>query len=51
MPYRMTSVGLTKQGIVLVGGLGTSPYLYEHLKDKHSTSNVSEILQSGGIKP
>ncbi|KAK1854233.1 hsp70 family chaperone [Colletotrichum chrysophilum] len=38
-------------GIILVGGLGTSPYLYEHLKDKHSTSNVSEILQSGGIKP
>ncbi|KAH9226360.1 hypothetical protein K456DRAFT_1754919 [Colletotrichum gloeosporioides 23] len=38
-------------GIILVGGLGTSPYLYEHLKDKHSTSHVSEILQSGEIKP
>lgn len=37
-------------GIILVGGLGASPYLYEHLKSRLSAAKI-EILQSGGIKP
>ncbi|KAL2846179.1 hypothetical protein BJY01DRAFT_263382 [Aspergillus pseudoustus] len=28
--------GLNVKGIILVGGLGASPYLYEHLKNRHS---------------
>jgi hypothetical protein len=38
------------QGIILVGGLGSSPYLYEYLKTLHSESGIA-VLQSGGIKP
>ncbi|KAI0969940.1 hypothetical protein F4678DRAFT_480682 [Xylaria arbuscula] len=41
---------LAVTGIILVGGLGSSPYLYEHLKAIHSGAGIS-ILQSGGIKP
>ncbi|KAM7207415.1 hypothetical protein V8F20_002295 [Naviculisporaceae sp. PSN 640] len=37
-------------GIILVGGLGASPYLYSHLKDKYTTSRIM-ILQSGGMRP
>ncbi|KAF2500102.1 actin-like ATPase domain-containing protein [Lophium mytilinum] len=37
-------------GIILVGGLGASPYLYEHLKKKHADAGI-EILQSGGMRP
>ncbi|KAF6812740.1 Heat shock 70 kDa protein 12B [Colletotrichum musicola] len=37
-------------GIILVGGLGSSPYLYEHLNEKYSAAGIS-ILQSGGLKP
>ncbi|KAK0371652.1 hypothetical protein CLIM01_11003, partial [Colletotrichum limetticola] len=39
--------GLTITGIILVGGLGASPYLYEHLKKQHGM----KVLQSGGIQP
>ncbi|KAF5516035.1 Heat shock 70 kDa protein 12B [Colletotrichum siamense] len=42
--------GLKVTGIILVGGLGSSPYLYEHLKAKYSGPTTS-ILQSGGTKP
>ncbi|KAF4923441.1 hypothetical protein CGCVW01_v004637 [Colletotrichum viniferum] len=42
--------GLAVTGIILVGGLGSSPYLYEHLKVKHSKSSIS-ILQSRGSRP
>lgn len=38
------------QGIILVGGLGSSPYLYEYLKALHSEAGIV-VLQSGGIKP
>ncbi|KAL5051689.1 hypothetical protein BDW71DRAFT_202839 [Aspergillus fruticulosus] len=41
---------LLVKGIILVGGLGTSPYLYEHLKDRYSKERIS-VLQSSGIKP
>ncbi|KAL4917369.1 hypothetical protein BDW62DRAFT_183956 [Aspergillus aurantiobrunneus] len=42
--------GLAVKGIILVGGLGASPYLYEHLKDRHAPSGIT-ILQSGGMRP
>ncbi len=38
------------QGIILVGGLGASPYLYDYLKALHSEAGIA-VLQSGGIKP
>ncbi|KAL4812323.1 hypothetical protein BDW67DRAFT_127450 [Aspergillus spinulosporus] len=41
---------LQVKGIILVGGLGTSPFLYEHLKERHSKERIS-VLQSSGIKP
>ncbi|KAL3474035.1 hypothetical protein BJX99DRAFT_232290 [Aspergillus californicus] len=44
------SQGLNVKGIILVGGLGASPYLYDHLKDRHSSAGIT-ILQSGGMKP
>jgi len=37
-------------GIILVGGLGASPYLYDHLKAIYAKNGI-EILQSGGIRP
>ncbi|KAK8037667.1 hypothetical protein PG991_001013 [Apiospora marii] len=37
-------------GIILVGGFGSSPYLYEHLRDRHKKGNTS-VLQSGGERP
>ncbi|KAK7917796.1 hypothetical protein PG985_011404 [Apiospora marii] len=36
--------------IILVGGLGSSPYLYEHLRDRHKKSKIS-VLQSGEHLP
>ncbi|KAF2682390.1 actin-like ATPase domain-containing protein [Lentithecium fluviatile CBS 122367] len=42
--------GLKVAGIILVGGLGASPYLYEHLKKKHASAGIG-ILQSGGMRP
>ncbi|KAL6232783.1 hypothetical protein BDW75DRAFT_216790 [Aspergillus navahoensis] len=44
------SQGLEVKGIILVGGLGASPYLYEHLKNRHSSAGIT-ILQSGGMRP
>ncbi|KAL4967817.1 uncharacterized protein BDV14DRAFT_197457 [Aspergillus stella-maris] len=44
------SQSLTIKGIILVGGLGASPYLYEHLKDRHASTGIT-ILQSGGMRP
>ncbi|KAL2834215.1 hypothetical protein BDW59DRAFT_44951 [Aspergillus cavernicola] len=41
---------LQVKGIILVGGLGTSPYLYEHLRDRYLKNKIS-VLQSSGIKP
>ncbi|KAL4917172.1 hypothetical protein BDW62DRAFT_88269 [Aspergillus aurantiobrunneus] len=41
---------LQVKGIILVGGLGTSPYLYEHQRDQYSKNRIS-VLQSSGIKP
>ncbi|KAK7972504.1 hsp70 family chaperone [Apiospora saccharicola] len=37
-------------GIILVGGLGSSPYLYEHLRDRQRQSKIN-VLQSGGERP
>ncbi|KAF2814241.1 actin-like ATPase domain-containing protein [Mytilinidion resinicola] len=42
--------GLKLSGIILVGGLGASPYLYEHLKKKHAKDGI-DILQSVGMRP
>lgn len=38
------------QGVILVGGLGCSPYLYEHLKSRYQDAGIN-ILQSSGHKP
>ncbi|TLD05937.1 uncharacterized protein PgNI_08538 [Pyricularia grisea] len=37
-------------GIILVGGLGGSPYLYHHLDALHANSGIV-IMQSTGMKP
>ncbi|KAH7324239.1 hypothetical protein B0I35DRAFT_449279 [Stachybotrys elegans] len=42
--------GLSVNGIILVGGFGASPYLYEHLRDRFQSSRI-DILQSGGMRP
>ncbi|KAK0728618.1 hypothetical protein B0T26DRAFT_768300 [Lasiosphaeria miniovina] len=41
---------LTVSKIILVGGLGSSPYLYECLKQKYARSNIT-VVQPGGIRP
>ncbi|RWA10740.1 hypothetical protein EKO27_g4359 [Xylaria grammica] len=41
---------LSITGIVLVGGFGASPYLYEHLRDRYKASGI-DIVQSEGMKP
>jgi hypothetical protein len=41
---------LKVKGIILVGGLGCSPYLQEYLKAKYKRKNI-EVLQTDGIKP
>ena len=38
------------EGIILVGGLGSSPYLFEYLKSAQSKAGII-VLQSGGMKP
>ncbi|KAK3936893.1 hypothetical protein QBC46DRAFT_357106 [Diplogelasinospora grovesii] len=43
--------GLTVTGVILVGGLGGSPYLYEHLKGRLKRFGGITILQSSGMKP
>ncbi|RSM15432.1 hypothetical protein CDV31_005025 [Fusarium ambrosium] len=48
--FKARSQGLSLTGIILVGGLGGSPYLYEHLKAQHEPANIS-ILQSSGMRP
>ncbi|KAH7137339.1 hypothetical protein B0J13DRAFT_639687 [Dactylonectria estremocensis] len=42
--------GLEVTGIILVGGLGGSPYLYQYLSDELARADIS-VLQSGGIGP
>ncbi|XDG01818.1 hypothetical protein ABKA04_001433 [Annulohypoxylon sp. FPYF3050] len=42
--------GANITGVILVGGLGSSPYLFETLRTKYTRQNI-EVLQSGGIKP
>ncbi|OTB06206.1 hypothetical protein M426DRAFT_55720 [Hypoxylon sp. CI-4A] len=42
--------GLRVTGIILVGGLGSSPYLYETLANKYGKQQVS-VLQSSGMGP
>jgi hypothetical protein len=44
------SLGTKVSGIILVGGLGSSPYLHEYLKGIHSANRI-DILQSGGTRP
>lgn len=39
-----------EKGIVLVGGLGCSPYLYHSLSDMYRDQGI-DVLQSSGIKP
>ncbi|KAI1272591.1 hypothetical protein F5Y07DRAFT_403302 [Xylaria sp. FL0933] len=47
---KATKMGLSITGLILVGGLGASPYLYDHLKAVYSKVGVT-VLQSGGVKP
>ncbi|KAI9149948.1 Heat shock 70 kDa protein 12B [Paramyrothecium foliicola] len=47
---KLKQKGLKATGIILVGGLGCSPYLYEHLKSRYQKDGIS-LLQSGGNKP
>ncbi|CAI7577109.1 unnamed protein product [Penicillium viridicatum] len=42
--------GLTLQGIILVGGLGSSPYLHRHLKERYSKARLT-VIKSTGMKP
>ncbi|KAI1771010.1 actin-like ATPase domain-containing protein [Hypoxylon cercidicola] len=42
--------GLSITGIILVGGLGSSPYLYETLRARYSKQQIG-VLQSGGMGP
>ncbi|KAL2815593.1 hypothetical protein BDW59DRAFT_166740 [Aspergillus cavernicola] len=41
---------LSVKGVILVGGLGSSPYLYEHLHKAYGKRNI-KVLQAGGIRP
>ncbi|KAL6918247.1 hypothetical protein FSHL1_009674 [Fusarium sambucinum] len=41
---------LKVKGILLVGGLGCSPYLQEYLKAKYKRKSI-DVLQTDGIKP
>ncbi|KAF2967326.1 hypothetical protein GQX73_g6252 [Xylaria multiplex] len=41
---------LSVTGIILVGGFGASPYLYEHLRDRYKANGI-DILQASGMKP
>ncbi|KAI0440360.1 actin-like ATPase domain-containing protein [Xylaria telfairii] len=41
---------LSVQGIILVGGLGASPYLYNYLKALYKKKNI-EVLQADGMRP
>lgn len=50
MESRLDLILTLFQGIILVGGLGSSPYLYDYLKALHSKAGIA-VLQSGGIKP
>lgn len=47
---RARSRGSSATGIILVGGLGGSPYLYEVLKAKYGRAGIN-ILQSTGMGP
>ncbi|TRX93941.1 hypothetical protein FHL15_005019 [Xylaria flabelliformis] len=47
---KATKKGLAVAGIILVGGLGSSPYLYDYLKALHSKSGIA-VLQSSGMRP
>ncbi|KAI0483753.1 hypothetical protein F4859DRAFT_473995 [Xylaria cf. heliscus] len=47
---RVVEQGLSVTGIILVGGLGGSPYLYDSLKAVHSGEGIA-VLQSNGLKP
>ncbi|RWA04839.1 hypothetical protein EKO27_g10263 [Xylaria grammica] len=46
----VTNKGLSVTGIILVGGLGTSQYLYDYLTAVYSEAGIS-VLQSSGRKP
>ncbi|KAF5593958.1 hsp70 family chaperone [Fusarium pseudoanthophilum] len=41
---------LTVKGIILVGGLGCSPYLQDYLKAKYKRKKI-DVLQTDGMKP
>ncbi|CAG9936358.1 unnamed protein product [Clonostachys rosea f. rosea IK726] len=41
---------MSVKGIILVGGLGSSPYLYEYLSEKYGGNDI-DVLQSAGIRP
>ncbi|KAI1422316.1 hypothetical protein F5Y12DRAFT_786866 [Xylaria sp. FL1777] len=47
---KVTEKNLPITGIILVGGLGASPYLYDYLTTLHSKAGIA-VLQSRGAKP
>ncbi|KAM7215780.1 hypothetical protein V8F06_008803 [Rhypophila decipiens] len=47
---RVRQTGQNVTGIIMVGGLGGSPYLYDHFKQRYTSSGIT-ILQSGGMRP
>ncbi|KAF4338994.1 actin-like ATPase domain protein [Fusarium beomiforme] len=48
--HKARDLGQPLNGIILVGGLGSSPYLYDHLKTRHERVGI-KILQSTGMRP
>lgn len=38
------------KGIILVGGLGSSSYLHELLKERYSRENI-DVFRPAGIRP
>ncbi|KAJ5603968.1 hypothetical protein N7537_006924 [Penicillium hordei] len=47
---QISKTKLTLQGIILVGGLGSSPYLHRHLKERYSKARLN-VIKSTGMKP
>ncbi|OQE47198.1 hypothetical protein PENCOP_c001G01352 [Penicillium coprophilum] len=42
--------GLSVKKIILVGGLGSSPYLYDHLRSRYVRHRI-DIMQANGMRP
>ncbi|KEZ45567.1 hypothetical protein SAPIO_CDS1903 [Scedosporium apiospermum] len=47
---KSTAKGKKVKSVILVGGLGASPFLYQFVEQRYAKKGIS-VLQSGGIKP